>query len=88
VLLHYRGPERILAWAASKNENIKWDGMYAHKCQACIRIYKDPMVREVAKEHCSELYASTRQSIWLEEEFVPQEFSRHAVGNTEPQSAV
>lgn len=88
VLLHYRGPERILAWAASKNENIKWDGMYAHKCQACIRIYKDPMVREVVREHYSELYASTLQSIWLEEEFVPQEFSRHAVGNTELQSAV
>jgi hypothetical protein len=81
VLLHYRGPERILAWAASKNKDIKWENMYAHKCQACIRIYKDPVVRETVKQHYTELYASTLQAIWLEEEFIPGEISRGGIVN-------
>ena len=79
VLLHYRGPEKILAWAASKNPEIKWEGMYAHKCQACLRLYQDPAVREVVKQHYTELYASTIQAIWLEEEFIPAEMSRHGL---------
>jgi len=41
------GPERILAWAAEKDPSIKWEGMYAHRCQACIRLYRDPAVRRI-----------------------------------------
>ncbi len=87
VLLHYRGPERILAWAASKDERIKWEGMYAHKCKACLRIYKDPMVREVVRKHYAELYATTLQAIWLEEDFIPKELSRKGVESAEQSAA-
>ncbi|MEV6444406.1 radical SAM protein [Amycolatopsis sp. NPDC051716] len=48
------GPERVLAWAATKDSNIEWEGRYAHRCQACLRLYKDPAVREVIREHYTE----------------------------------
>ncbi len=48
------GPERILAWAATHNPEIKWENMYAHRCQACIRLYKDQKIREVISEHYEE----------------------------------
>ena len=41
------GPERILAWAAARDPRIQWEDLYAHRCQACIRLHKDPLVREV-----------------------------------------
>jgi hypothetical protein len=41
------GPERILAWAAAKDSAIRWENMYAHRCQACIRLFKDPRARKV-----------------------------------------
>jgi hypothetical protein len=45
--IHQEGPERILAWAAARDPRILWEGMYAHRCHACIRLYKDPLVRQV-----------------------------------------
>jgi hypothetical protein len=48
------GPERILAWAASHDPDIKWENMYAHRCQACIRLHKDRRVQEVITEHIAE----------------------------------
>ena len=51
------GPEKILAWAAQKDPSIKWENMYAHRCQACMRIYRDPRVKEVIAEHMEELIA-------------------------------
>ena len=48
------GPERILAWAATHNPEIKWENMYAHRCQACIRLYKDQKIRRVISEHYEE----------------------------------
>jgi organic radical activating enzyme len=50
------GPEKILAWAASHDCTIEWENMYAHRCQACLRLYKDPKVRAViAKDHTEKL---------------------------------
>ena len=45
-----QGPERILAWAATKDPSINWENMYAHRCQACkrIRIPIQPFVRSFA----------------------------------------
>ena len=51
------GPEKILAWAAQKDPTIKWENMYAHRCQACMRIYRDPKVKQVIAEHMEELIA-------------------------------
>jgi hypothetical protein len=45
------GPERILAWAAGHDPAIAWEGLYAHRCQACIRLHQDARVRELIDEH-------------------------------------
>jgi hypothetical protein len=55
--LHKVGPEKILAWAAQKDPSIQWENMYAHRCQACMRIYRDPKVRDVVAAHMHELMA-------------------------------
>lgn len=71
LLLHYKGPEKLLAWAATKNPEIAWENLYAHKCQACLRIYKDPKVGNVVRQHHTELIAGVLQAAWIEEEFYP-----------------
>jgi hypothetical protein len=71
IMLHYKGPEKLLAWAATKNPEIAWENLYAHKCQACLRIYKDPKVGSVVRQHHTELLAEMLQAAWLEEEFYP-----------------
>ena len=52
--IHVEGPEKILAWAASFDPEIEWEGMYAHRCQACLRLYKDDRVRAVITDHIVE----------------------------------
>jgi organic radical activating enzyme len=69
--IHYQGPERILAWAAQHNPEIKWEGMYAHHCQTCQRLYHDDAVRAVIREHWEEVVAEVLQSAWLDEVHVP-----------------
>jgi len=71
LLLHYKGPEKLLAWAASKNSEITWENFYAHKCQSCLRIYKDPKVGSVIREYHSELISDVLQAAWMEEELYP-----------------
>jgi hypothetical protein len=56
-VFHKIGPEKIVAWAATKDPTIKWENMYAHRCQACMRIYRDPKVKAVIIEHIQELMA-------------------------------
>lgn len=56
IWLFVEGPERILAWAASKNEQIDWENRYAHNCDACRRIYRDPVVAQTIAEHFEERY--------------------------------
>ena len=55
--LHKIGPEKIVAWAATKDDSIKWEDMYAHRCQACMRLYRDPKVKQVLIDHIQELMA-------------------------------
>jgi len=74
--LHTYGPEKILAWASEKDPSIQWEDMYAHRCQACLRLYHDPIVGEVVREHHSEMVAQVLQAHWLDNEFVP-----HRLGN-------
>nr|BBH87318.1 hypothetical protein KTC_20690 [Thermosporothrix sp. COM3] len=70
--IHYKGPDKILAWAAQKDPTIVWENMYAHPCQACQRIYKDPKVAKVIRTHYTEMMADVFQSAWLEEEALPE----------------
>jgi MoaA/NifB/PqqE/SkfB family radical SAM enzyme len=51
IWLHVDGPERILAWAASKDPRIEWENRYAHHCHACLALYTDPLVREAIRAH-------------------------------------
>jgi len=57
VWLFVEGPERILAWAARKDAAIRWEGMYAHSCEACQAVYRDPRVRRIIRDHYEERVA-------------------------------
>ncbi|WP_436845475.1 radical SAM protein [Streptomyces sioyaensis] len=59
------GPERILAWAAAKDPRILWEDQYAHRCQACKRLYSDPLVADVVREHYEEKVLDVLTSEWL-----------------------
>jgi hypothetical protein len=63
--LSVEGPERIIAWAASLEPDIEWEGMYAHRCQACIRLYKDPTIRKVIRENFEEKVPEVVALDWL-----------------------
>jgi hypothetical protein len=71
--IRVEGPERILAWAASYDSSIEWENMYGHRCQACIRLYKDPKVRAVIMEHHKEKLADVVFAEWLLFHYDPQE---------------
>jgi MoaA/NifB/PqqE/SkfB family radical SAM enzyme len=73
--IHYLGPERILAWAAEKDPSIHWEGLYAHPCQACGRLYKDQRVRSVIREHYVEMVSIVLQSAWLDDHYTLQALS-------------
>jgi hypothetical protein len=62
------GPERILAWAAAYDPSIRWEGLYAHRCQACMRVFADPNVRRVIDNHQAE---KTAEIDFLESLFLP-----------------
>ena len=74
--IHYKGPEKILAWAAEKNPNIKWEHMYAHHCQACQRIYHDQQVIDVIKKYYTEIIGEILQCVWIDEEYFPEKINR------------
>jgi hypothetical protein len=69
--IHHQGPERILAWAAERDPTITWEGQYGHKCQACIRLYRDDKVRRVIAEHFQEALPTVIQEKWLDEQELP-----------------
>ncbi len=95
--IRYVGAERVLAWAAEKNPEIQWEGMYAHRCQACMRIYHDPLVAEAILEHHEEMLATILQNMWLDQEYLPSQLgnvfagpgapSRFTLGDTRAQDA-
>ena len=70
--IHYKGPEQVLAWAAKKDDSIKWEGLYAHRCQSCARVYKDEAVGRVIREHYEEIIAEVLQTAWIDEEYLPR----------------
>jgi len=63
--IRVEGPEHILAWAAEHDPDILWEDMYAHRCQACLRLYQDPRVRKVISEHYEEKIADVLFAEWL-----------------------
>ncbi|MGF9816271.1 radical SAM protein [Bacillus toyonensis] len=73
--LRVEGPEQIIAWAAEYNPNIKWEDMYAHRCQACIRLYQDPLIHEVIVQHYEEKIPDILFSEWLLHHYPMNEIS-------------
>jgi len=63
--IRVEGPEKILAWASRHDPEIVWEDMYAHRCQSCMRLYKDPKVRSVIREHHQEKIPDVIFSEWL-----------------------
>lgn len=90
IWIHYKGPDQILAWAAGKDPSIQWEGLYAHRCQACARVYNDEAVAKVIREHYEELITDVLQSAWMDEEYVSSVagWRKRASGNAvEPAAA-
>jgi organic radical activating enzyme len=56
IWIFVEGPERILAWAATKDPSIDWENKYAHNCDACRAMYHDPCVAAVIASHYREKY--------------------------------
>ena len=46
--------------------------MYGHKCQACIRLYKDEKVRNIIREHHKEKIADVFFAEWLIYSYRPE----------------
>jgi hypothetical protein len=79
--IRYKGPEKILAWAAARNRAIQWEGMYAHNCQACHRVYRDPEVAHTIREHYEEIVADVMESLVFDEVAYPQAVAALATGH-------
>jgi organic radical activating enzyme len=54
VWIFVEGPEHIVAWAATKDPSIEWEGQFAHICDVCRFMYRSPQVRKVIEEHYQE----------------------------------
>lgn len=63
--IRVEGPERILAWATTHNPDLRWEDMYAHRCQACLRLYQDPVVRQTIRDRHQEKVADVVFAEWL-----------------------
>ncbi|WP_336203710.1 radical SAM protein [Nonomuraea sp. LPB2021202275-12-8] len=54
IWLWVDGPDRILAWAATKDSRIEWENRYSHHCQTCLALFSDQYIRDVIREHYRE----------------------------------
>jgi hypothetical protein len=80
VWMRYWGPAKILQWASEYDASIQFKGLYAHHCQSCAKVYKDPRVRSVILAHYEEIVADVMQTAWFDEEVVRE-------GTTSPGSS-
>lgn len=55
IWLSVDGPERIVAWAAQYYPEIDWENRFAHQCDTCLFMYRDPLVRKAIEEHGREM---------------------------------
>lgn len=67
LLIKQIGPERLLARLAKSNPEIEWQDLYAHKCQACLRVFNDPVVLNAIKQNEHALTAEVTTSIVLDQ---------------------
>lgn len=67
LAIRYLGPLYLIKWAASEDDSIKWDGMYAHHCQACARLYADDAVKKFLISHIPELKERVMAAVVFDE---------------------
>jgi len=67
----FHGPEKILAWAATKDPSIQWENKYAHICHACRELYHDTRVRTVIRKHYEEKLMDVYFKYWLLTSYQP-----------------
>lgn len=53
LLVREIGPERLLNEVQKLAPQIDWEGMYAHRCQACLRVFRDERVRRTVNSNSS-----------------------------------
>lgn len=56
IWLCVEGPERILAWATTKDPSIEWEDKYAHTCDACRAVYGDQRVLDAVHKYGTEKF--------------------------------
>lgn len=54
IWLFVDGPEKILAWAGSRNPTIDWENLYSHKCHVCWALFDRPEVRKTIQLYYKE----------------------------------
>lgn len=80
--IRYKGPESIIAWAANKDSSINWQNLYAHNCQACLRIYNDRKIQNIILKYYEEIISDVIQSMWFDEIYYPNKINQYMVKNT------
>lgn len=67
LAIHYLGPMQLLKMAAESDPLIQWQGMYAHQCQACARVYRDMRVQRFVKQNISAIKERLRFAVYFDE---------------------
>ena len=67
LAIHYLGPMALLKMASEVDPSIGWDGMYAHQCQACSRLYSDHRVQRALRSRRGEIYRAVQESVVIDE---------------------
>lgn len=80
LLVKRFGPERLLAKLAQLDPTIQWEGMHAHQCQACSRVFQDPAVRRTITAFEGHLFSELATAL-ATDKIAEHEFSRACDGS-------
>lgn len=67
LLVRQIGPEKVLDRASNFDPRIKWENMYAHKCQACLRVFNDQAVLDAIYANENSLTVEFAASVALDQ---------------------
>lgn len=75
LLVKRFGPERLLSKLSQLDPSIRWEGMYAHQCQACSRVFKDSSIQRAIMAFEDHLLVELATEL-AADELIRSEFSR------------
>jgi organic radical activating enzyme len=78
--LHVLGPEKLLAWASQYDPAIDWEGRYAHRCHACLRLYQDQKVKAVLSKQAMKLLPDVIFGRFVDDAAMPSLFYSNLSG--------